>query len=306
MKKQGAFYLKLLSISLAGLTVLFLLLRLCSGNRDYSLREVIYCEVGDGIPVSGFAVREEQLLLSREPFLRYTAGEGQWLSGGQCYAQSRCCEEGLQPIADLCVSRAGYFSVAADGFESLLSYEALQSLTVQEFARLQGIRLGPSGDAAGRLVYGQTWYFAALLPEAELKSYCVGQELNFRFDGVGQAPLELSLCHLSPPQEGYRLAVFSCSRGLLQVLSLRRLSGQIVTESLRGLQVPKEALYHYEGATGVYVLVGQRAKWKEVTILRDLGEAVLVAYTPADTDTLRTEDELIITTQEIENGKVIS
>ena len=51
--------------------------------------------------------------------------------------------------------------------------------------------------------------------------------------------------------------------------------------------------------------MGQRAKWKEITVLRDLGEDVLVAYSPQDLSALRPEDVLILTTQEIENGKVI-
>ena len=76
-------------------------------------------------------------------------------------------------------------------------------------------------------------------------------------------------------------------------------------QRLRGLELPKEALYHIDGETGVYVLVGQRAKWKNIKILCILEQSVLAEYIPSDPAALQEEDVLIITTQEIENGKVI-
>ena len=115
----------------------------------------------------------------------------------------------------------------------------------------------------------------------------------------------MTLCHLSPVAEGKQLAVFSCRREIGQILNRRLLSGEILGQRLRGLEVPKAALYHIDGETGVYVLVGQRAKWKEITILRDLGKNVLVEYRAGEPNALQEEDVLIITTQEIENGKVI-
>lgn len=309
MKKQGALYLKLLSISLAGLMILFLLLSLRDGKEGaYRLQEVIYCEVGDGFPVSGFVVREEQLLFSRQTPLTYSAGEGQWLSSGSCYAVRYCCaraaEAQLPPDAVLCVSQSGYFSREADGFTGVFSPEKLQTLSVAEFSSLLGIRLAVPEGCAGRLISGQTWYFAALIPEGT--GYAPGNRLSIRFDALGQEAFEMTLCHLSPAQKGRQLAVFSCRQGLQAVLSCRRLEGRAQTALLTGLKIPKEALYHLDGETGVYVLVGQQAKWREITILKELGEAVLVQDAPGDRNSLRKEDVLILTTEEIENGKVIS
>lgn len=305
MKKQGELYLKLLSIGLGVLTLLFLLARLPWKQRDYSLCPVIYCEVGDGISVSGFVVREEQVLHGGGGNIRYLVPEGQRLSAGQCYGKTLCCMEEQIPVTSLCVSRGGYFSATVDGFETLLSPQSLERMSVREFGTLQSIALSPS-RATGRLVQGQTWYFAAILPQSALVDIEVGELRSFRFDLPGQASVKLRLTHLSQVQEGCCIAVFSSDRFLGEVLSLRRISGVIEGELRKGLRVPKTALYHLEGETGVYVLVAQRAKWKKVNILADLGEEVLVEYCPNDLSCLRTEDELIITNQEIENGKVIT
>ncbi|MBQ8586620.1 MAG: hypothetical protein IJ453_00865 [Oscillospiraceae bacterium] len=299
MKKQGALFFKLLRISLTVLLLLFLLLSFWEGGEDYSLREIMICEVGDGIPVSGFVVREERLLLAGETAPELTVREGQWLSSGQCYGIFRCCEADTHPVIPLCTAKSGYFSQSIDGFEGVLTYEAMQTMGVGDFQLLQCPE--PPSGAMGKLVSGQTWYFAALLPEGT--GYEVGEGLTLEFDMLGQLPM--NLCHLSPVAEGKQLAVFSCRREMGQILNCRRLSGEILGQRLRGLEVPKAALYHIDGETGVYVLLGQRAKWKEITILRDLGENVLAEYRVGEPNALQEEDVLIITTQEIENGKVI-
>ena len=301
MKKQGALFFKLLRISLGLLLLLFLLLSFFEGKEAYSLREIMICEVGDGIPVSGFVVREEGLLFGGGDFSEITAAEGQWLSGGGSYGLSYCCKAAETPNGLLCTARSGYFSSQADGFETVLSFERLQSLSPREFALLESITLAAPQGARGKLVYSQTWYFAALLPEGT--GYEVGEALTVEFDTLGQFPM--TLCHLSPVADGKQLAAFSCRREMGQILNRRRLSGEILGQRLRGLEVPKEALYHIDGETGVYVLVGQRAKWKNIKILRILEQSVLAEYFPSDPAALQEEDVLIITTQEIENGKVI-
>lgn len=301
MTKQGTVYLKLLRISLGVLLLLAFILSVWEGEEDYSLREIMICEVGDGLSVSGFVVREESLLYGGEGPAEITAREGQWLQGGACYALSHCCAGTGHRSVPILSARSGYFSSLADGFEGSLSYARLLTLKPREFALLESLTLGRPSEAVGKLVYGQTWYFAALLPEGT--GYEPGERLTMEFAELGQLPM--TLCHLSPVAEEKQLAVFSCRREMGKILNLRRLSGEILGQRLRGLEVPKAALYHIDGETGVYVLVGERAKWKSIDILRDLGESVLAEYRADAPSALQEEDVLIITTQEIETGKVI-
>lgn len=87
MKKQGEFYLKLISILLA---VLLLVYGCCTlifdGEVSYALRMAAYCEVGDGITVSGFVVRSERYILSDAPIVVSTLAEGEWVGKGQSVA----------------------------------------------------------------------------------------------------------------------------------------------------------------------------------------------------------------------------
>ena len=114
MTKQGTVYLKLLRISLGVLLLLALILSVWEGEEDYSLREIMICEVGDGLSVSGFVVREEGLLFVGETVPELTVREGQWLSGGQCYGIFRCCEADTHPVIPVCTAKSGYFSHIRD------------------------------------------------------------------------------------------------------------------------------------------------------------------------------------------------
>lgn len=87
MKKQGDFYLKLTSILMAVLLVAYLVCSLVmSGDGAYTLETAVYCEVGDGITVSGFVVRSEDILLSELPIVVSEQLEGQRIGGGQVVA----------------------------------------------------------------------------------------------------------------------------------------------------------------------------------------------------------------------------
>ena len=53
------------------------------------------------------------------------------------------------------------------------------------------------------------------------------------------------------------------------------------------------------------MLEGARADWKSVEILCEYGDDYLVAWDSSDTDYLWPKDEMIITAEELTDGKVI-
>ena len=59
------------------------------------------------------------------------------------------------------------------------------------------------------------------------------------------------------------------------------------------------------GESGVYVLEGAEARWKTVNILYEDGESFLVELDKSSTRNLWPEDEIILTTDTIFEGKVM-
>lgn len=403
MKKQGDFYLKLTSILMAVLLVAYIICSLVmSRDGAYTLETAVYCEVGDGITVSGFVVRSEEVLTGTMPITVNEQSEGQRVGGGQVVAigytsgdakarreelhalQSQKAElshtvsgsdaanasvlddeisrqiikmaqqtvrQNLQELRNdaseleplilrRCVNSddktqiearlgqideriaalqaqtatdatpilapvSGYFSSEADGYETLLTPAMLPDLTLSQLRELSKQSVAAPSDAIGRLITGQVWYYAAEVPRERLVSYEEGDRLDVSFAGSELQELRMTIYRIASADNDSCLLILSCDRKLQSVTAMRQQTADIKFGSTEGLRVPKNALYVEDGQTGVYVLEGARADWKSVEILCEYGDDYLVAWDNSDTDNLWPKDEMIITAEELTDGKVI-
>lgn len=121
MKKQGDFYLKLTSILLAALLAVYVVCSLFfDSGPAYSLETAVYCEVGDGISVSGFVVRSERYVVTTAPIVVTERMEGQWVGSGQAVAmgystgQARADSEELSALQ----AQRAQLLLAAEGADS--------------------------------------------------------------------------------------------------------------------------------------------------------------------------------------------
>ena len=403
MRKQGEFYLKLISILLAVVIAAYVLFSvILNSGSSYALETAVYCEVGDGVTVSGFVVRSEEVLKSSAPIVVCELTEGERVGGGQrvatgyrsgdarenreelnslkkqrdqlAYAAEgsdssnaaaldgeisglivslsaqtsqqrlnamRATASELEPlvlrrsvsggdtalirqrISDIdqrisvlsaqtstgataiTVAESGYFSEQADGLERVLTPERLDTIGLSEYRALEDGTPGAPANAIGRLIQGQKWYFVAEIPEERAAQCEEGDRLTVNFaDGALQG-LRMRVERISAPEDGSCLIVLSCEKMLQSVTALRRQTVDIVFDTYKGLRVPKAAIYYVDGETGVYILESARADWKEVEIVFEYGNDYLVRWDDSDTDNLWPKDEIILTAEDISDGKVM-
>ena len=386
MSKQGKVYLTLTSILLAAILAAWLLCAVFLRGSPWRRETAVYCQVGDGLTVSGFVVREEAVLLCSAPEVSYTAAEGAWVGSGQIVAygcddaqtaarleELRQLEERRQQLCDawtgaaegsvsdllfdlsraaegqalsalpeisaeltplilqdsltgrdedrvlarlaeldgqidllqaqtaqalpVAVGSAGYFSREADGLEAVLTPEALKNLTAAELTKLDEQAFLPA-HTAGRLIFGQSWYFAAAVPSDKLDGHREGEQVSLRLDGRDY-PVRIE--RIGPSESDVRLLVLSSSSGLQDLTDLREVTAQVIFRTWEGLRIPAEAVYVSEGEAGVYVVSGARAKWKEVEILWDSGTYLVVS----DGGSLRAGDAVLLTDEPVSDGDVL-
>ena len=386
MSKQGKVYLTLTSILLAAILAAWLLCAVFLRGSPWRRETAVYCQVGDGLTVSGFVVREEAVLLCGAAEVSYTAAEGAWVGSGQIVAYgcddaqtaarleelrqlqarrkqlsaawygraegsvsdllfdvSRTVEgQALSALPELsaaltplvlqdsltgkdetavfarlaeldgqidllqaqtaqalpvAVGSAGYFSREADGLEAVLTPEALKNLTAAELAELREQAFLPV-HTAGRLIFGQTWYFAAAVPAEKLNGHREGEQVTLRLERQDHtARIE----RIGPPEGEVRLLVLSISSGLQDLTALREVNAQVIFRTWEGLRIPAEAVYVSDGETGVYVVSGARAKWKQVEILWDSGTYLVVS----DGGSLRAGDAVLLPDEPVSDGDVL-
>ena len=200
--------------------------------------------------------------------------------------------------------KAGTFSAAVDGYESVLTPERLMEMTVAEFESVQPDET--DANAIGRLVTSATWYYACVVPASELSGVEEGNRATLTFARDYYQPVTMRVARLGGNEAGSRLLVLSSDRALQNVTLLRQQSAEIVFTSYSGLRVPKSAVRVENGQTGVYILEGTLAKWKPITILHDTGESYVAALDTSSTNNLWPGDELIINAKNLYDGKVVN
>ena len=207
---------------------------------------------------------------------------------------------------------AGTYSTAVDGYETILTPELLESLTPSGF---DAISPAPLHSTVGKIIEHDEWRFVAALSEADAARLGKGQALTLRMaSGVG-FDLPVTVERIGKAEDG-RCVLVLMSRDYLSYLTLlREQNAELVLHTYEGLRIPKNALRVGEdGKSGVYCLVGLTACFKPVHILYpgtdfclgEPGEATGQTDNQVLLYTLRANDEVIISANDLYNGKVIN
>lgn len=200
---------------------------------------------------------------------------------------------------------SGTYSAVCDGYESVLTEEFLKDVTP---SRLKSLKAGTAESNVGKLIYGDTWYYAVTLPAdqaAELKT--MGRVSVRLAKGFDQS-IRMTVESVSREKNGEAVVVLSSTRYLAQTTLLRHQAADAVLHTYQGLRVPANALRVSEdGTTGVYCVDGENASFRPVTLVyQGAGYALVTpADGVADTRTLRAGDQVIATSGELHDGKVI-
>ena len=140
---------------------------------------------------------------------------------------------------------------------------------------------------------------------AELKTM---GSINVRLAKGFDQTIRMSVESVSRPDKGRCAVVLSSIRYLAQTTLLRHQAADAVLRTYEGLRVPADALRVSEdGVTGVYCRLGVRAKFKPVKVVYQGDGYVLTEAVSAEDDSsmLRQGDEVIVTSADLSDGKVI-
>lgn len=213
---------------------------------------------------------------------------------------------------------SGLFSRLADGLESVLTPAALETMTADRL--LSAADQTESGESVGKLITGDRWYFAAAVEPSTAARLQVGSTITVAFSGDYTGDVEMRVERIGGEESSGCLVVLSSTRHLKDVTLLRTQTADLVFERFTGIRVPKQAL-HLETRTstdaqtgaeietqvlGVYAVVGLRAEFKPVDIVREGSDYYLVTPSAdAGKKLLRAGDEIIVTASGLYDGKVV-
>ena len=265
MDKGGKRWFRWLTVLSALVLAVYGAAALLQPSPTYTLISPQFCEVGNGISVSGVVVRSE-LCLQGEVQESLTLAEGQWVSRGQDMG------------GGINAPYAGYLSHVIDGYETMLTPEAAAELSLQDYRSLQPLQ---TPHAFARLIFGQEWYFLCPMPTQDLPSQPTLQIGAHRYPVSIVRQDELLLLH--------------CEEGLHQLTAVRQTDAQLLLNTTAALQIPREALYYENEQCFVYIIEAGRVRKKTVTVLALCGEHIHI-------EGLRPQMQVIITEKELTEG----
>ncbi len=209
------------------------------------------------------------------------------------------------------VDRAGTFSGLADGYEALLTPELLENMTVADLEDVFDREVTAPADSLGKLITDSTWYFATVLSDEDTQRLEEGKRCTMVFSGDFNEEMDMTLERIGPSEDGRRVVVFSTDRALNQVTLCRFVSARLVFERYTGVRIPDQALRvrdNDDGTTtpGVYTLVGRQVEFKPVEVIREGDGFYLVRGTATNRKVLRPGDTLVLSNEELYDGKVVA
>lgn len=229
-------------------------------------------------------------------------------------------------VRHITAPESGLYSAVVDGYESVLTPESLTAMTPSQLAAIRAD--GTARSEVGKLVLGDCWYYAAAMNTADAKKLRdtaaelerAGKSLELHFSKSVERSLSVTVDALGPEENGRVVVIFKGRNYLPELTLLRQQSAEVVSNSLEGIRVPKEALRAQRITVdketgertvteemGIYCVVGVEARFKPVEVLYNGDGFVLVraGETEKSTRILRSGDEVIISANDLFDGKIV-
>ena len=206
---------------------------------------------------------------------------------------------------NICAPASGTYSAICDGYETVLTPAMLQEMTAQQLER---VKPQESTGNVGKMIYGDRWYYTAVISEEDAAFLEKRSQVMLRFaKGLGM-DLNMTIDRIGKAENGKCVLVTHSDKYLAQTTTLRHQAAELILRDYEGLRIPSNALRVNEsGVSGVYCVVGVTARFKPVDVVYSGDGYVLVKETSLTEGSavLRIGDEVIVTNGEVYDGKVV-
>ncbi len=207
-------------------------------------------------------------------------------------------------VAGIYSDASGYFVSTADGLESVLTPDTVDSLTPSLLDGLSAEE--PAENTVGKIVSDYTWYIACTVTLKEAANFKVGDTATVKTTLKSADELKVTVDAVNLGDDDRAVLVFACQNMNGDLAAMRTLPITLVTGTYEGLRVSNKAVRIVDGKTGVYVISGMQARFVTVEIIHSTdGYTLCKADNNASEDTLRLYDEVIEKGRNIYDGKII-
>ncbi len=199
-----------------------------------------------------------------------------------------------EPEAVITSKDTGYFTKNVDGYESELSTDGIENMTVEQ---IKGIIEKPdnrsSSDlrAIGKVFKDYSWKMVGVINVAN--RYFVHEKLQFSIDSSEKIHT-VTVESITPTGNGNEaIIVISCDELDSELASSRTADVELTFVEATGIRAPRTAIRFVGGEKGVYVMVGEQLEFKKLDVIYE-GDDYVLSKNTSDSDYLNLYDRIVI------------
>ncbi|MDO5141956.1 MAG: HlyD family efflux transporter periplasmic adaptor subunit [Eubacteriales bacterium] len=211
---------------------------------------------------------------------------------------------------------SGYYSEVVDGYESVLTPDALRDLSLETFRRSTAdAKAVDDGRMLGKIIQGFRWYLVAEIPVEQASTLRVGQQLRVNFTAASlEAPVTVDQI-VEERNSETALLVLEGTTFNSEMVSMREQPIEIIRATYSGLRVPKEAVRVMDhtdsegkvtSQTGVFILSGSFSKFKIIHTLYEADKYYVVEQSATNADMLVEQDQIVVRGRNLQNNMVVN
>lgn len=221
------------------------------------------------------------------------------------------------PLETIISDESAYFVSYSDGYETELTPENLDKLTIEQLGSIED-RESEERGIAGKLIDGYSWYLAGVIDNSR-KEYSAGSYVELRFDTTEDV-FDAVITDVRDDGDPSRsIITVKCDRFSEELVAHRAQRCEIIKGEYQGLKVPREAIRfaptdekttNAEGepdggiatvnSKGVYIMKGEQVVFKKIDVKYEGSDYVLSEIHDNDSSYLALYDDIMIKGEDLD------
>lgn len=205
---------------------------------------------------------------------------------------------------------AGIFVEGLDGFEEVLSFDNIETLTPQDITDViksskDGKKINNEKKYSYKIVDNFKYFVAVNIDETLAEGLNVGDSVNMRFLDFSKDSISAIVKYISlPDKKNIYTVVVECDNYVENLLSQRVVNVDFVKKSISGYKVKVEYIHTVDNTVGIFIKRGAVMRFLPITIKYSNEEEAIVDSANASMP-IKSYDEIVVAAPEFVDGKVI-
>ncbi|MBO5163904.1 MAG: hypothetical protein J6B75_05585 [Ruminococcus sp.] len=217
------------------------------------------------------------------------------------------------PLETVKANESAYFVSYCDGYESELTPESMDELTVEQLRSIVDAKSSEPG-LVGKMIDGYSWYLAGVIDNSR-KLYNIGDLVKLKFDSSDEKFDAVITDIRDDSSSSVSIIIIECSRFSKDLVEHRAEACELIKGEYRGLKVPRGAIRFEnmeqqttnadgepEGTAavntkGVYIMKGEQVLFKKIDVVYEGSDYVLSEVHEDDPSYLALYDDILTETE---------